>query len=410
MFSVDNFYDFLDSHYGWTKNKTMLWRFYPHGSKNFADLRPFYDNQKFNINRGHFHSCFGAIILHDQEPFMPTLIDTYGQNRYERKKEPVWLEMTKKELLLTPTRSTAWPIFCHSELNSKDIKYASHAGMIDCYYFWHGFVARDWFRHWRHHPDIVHRDRWKYRFLLYARDHSGTREYRKDIINALSGLKDQIKYSWDGQGVVGSDYSAKIVVDDAIQSAVHIVSETVFNSEKIHLTEKIFKPMVMGQPFVLFAGPRSLEYLRKYGFQTFDSVWDESYDLETDHGLRKQKILNLIKTLAGKSPGDFADIMQECQNIVDHNRQHFFSTEFEKILLDELHINMRAALDLQKEKMLSDPGGSYFYVADSLLKRNLAWPAMVDTCIRGISKELHYLQPMRWEKVCQQYSWAKLLF
>jgi hypothetical protein len=409
MFSVDNFYDFLDSHYGWTKNKTMLWRFYPHGSKNFADLHPFYDDQKFNINRGHFHSCFGAVILHDQEPFMPALIDTYRQNRYDRKKEQSWNELTWKELFLNPTRSTSWPIFCHSETNSRDIQYLSHIGMIECYYFWHGLVARDWFRHWRLHPDLMQQNSWTHRFLLYARDHSGTRRYRRSVIDSLQTLKSQIRYNWEGDRAVGSDYSAKIVIKDACETAIHIVSETVFESEKIHLTEKVFKPMVMRQPFVLFAGPGSLEYLRKYGFRTFNSVWDESYDQETDHHCRKQKILDLIDSLAKKSPSEFQDIMQRCQVIIDHNREHFFSDAFEKILLHELHTNMQKSLCIQKQKLQEDPGGSYFHIVDSLMQRNVALPSMISVCIHGISKEISRLQPRRWEKICQRYSWAMAL-
>jgi pimeloyl-ACP methyl ester carboxylesterase len=72
------------------------------------------------------------------------------------------------------------------------------------------------------------------------------------------------------------------------------VAETVFN-QKVHLTEKIFKPIVMLQPFIVFAGPGSLKYLQSYGFQTFSAIWDESYDEEVDSSTRLEKIINGYK-------------------------------------------------------------------------------------------------------------------
>ena len=73
----------------------------------------------------------------------------------------------------------------------------------------------------------------------------------------------------------------------------------------------------MRQPFIVFAAPRMLEYLRSYGFKTFDTVWDESYDQETDHDSRKLKILKLINDLSLMSDFEFSKIVNRCQEIVD---------------------------------------------------------------------------------------------
>jgi hypothetical protein len=59
-------------------------------------------------------------------------------------------------------------------------------------------------------------------------------------------------------------------------SFLHIVNETVV--DKQHLTEKIFKPIVLKQPFVLMGGQGTLQYLRDYGFKTFKKWFDEDYD------------------------------------------------------------------------------------------------------------------------------------
>ena len=44
------------------------------------------------------------------------------------------------------------------------------------------------------------------------------------------------------------------------------------------LTEKTFKPIRHGQPFVLFAPPGSLAQLRGLGYRTYDAYMDNSYD------------------------------------------------------------------------------------------------------------------------------------
>lgn len=132
--------------------------------------------------------------------------------------------------------------------------------------------------------------------------------------------------------------------------------------------------MVMMQPFVLFSGPGSLEYLRNYGFKTFNDVWDESYDLETDHKKRYQILIDLIYDLSTRTNDQLQSMMEKIRPIVEHNRQHFYSEYFEKQLLDELHGNMEECLRRQKEKTTLMPGGSWLYVQDKLIDRGVPIP------------------------------------
>ena len=406
MFSVNNFYDFFSSYYGWEKTKTMPWVFKTHGSKNLLDLKPYYDEKEY-INNQFEWPMHGTMILHDQEPCSVNAIHTYKSNESVTKKYDMYQLLNKKELLLSKTASCSWPIFCHSEHNSMDIKYIRHLGLIDCHYFWHGLVSRDWFRHWKHHGDLGQSRAWKQRFLLYARDHTGSRQYRKSMIELLTPLQDQIQYNWHGSNVVDSSYSAKIVVKDAVDTAVHIVAETVFDQNKVHLTEKIFKPIVMRQPFVVFAGAGSLEYLRRYGFQTFDSVWDESYDHEADHQIRSNKILKLITDLSNQSEEQFKRTIDQCRSIVQHNVEHFFSNQFEKILLEELHQNVTHSIDLQQQRQIEDPGGGLFFALDSVYNRNAELDPDMTQYFKSIASHISQAQPQRYQEICKKYPWAK---
>ena len=406
MFSVNNFYDFFSSYYGWEQTKTIPWVFRKHGSKNLLDLKPYYDEKEY-IDNQYKWPMHGTIILHDQEPFSINAVDTYRSNLLDQEKSNLYKPLNKKELLLSITLSSSWPIFCHSEHNSMDIKYIRHLGLIDCHYFWHGLVARDWFRHWKYHGKLDQSRSWSQRFLLYARDHTGSRQYRKSIIESLTPLQDQIRYNWHGVDIVDSSYSAKIVVEDAVDTAVHIVAETIFDQNKVHLTEKIFKPIVMRQPFVVFAGAGALAYLRRYGFQTFDSVWDESYDHEPDHQIRASKILKLISSLNNQSEEQFKNTIDQCHSIVRHNVDHFFSNQFEEILLKELHQNVTHSIDLQQQRQIEDPGGGLFSALDSVYKRNTQLEVGMDQYFKRIASHINQIQPTRYQQICKKYPWAK---
>jgi hypothetical protein len=89
-------------------------------------------------------------------------------------------------------------------------------------------------------------------------------------------------------------------------------------------------------PFVLVSTANSLEYLRGYGFKTFDSIWDESYDIEQDDTKRLVKIADLLKQLDSMSVDAKQDLFNQALPIIQHNYNHFYNGAFESILWQEL--------------------------------------------------------------------------
>jgi hypothetical protein len=204
---------------------------------------------------------------------------------------------------------------------------------------------------------------------------------------------------------IGPESSATISIDDSQTSAVHIVAETIFDKNKIHLTEKIFKPMVMMQPFIVFGGAGSLQYMRNYGFETFGDIWDESYDLESDHLRRYQMIKQLILNLGKLSKTRFNKLLTKCQQIVLHNQRHFFSDAFEKILLDELKTNMRISLARQDIKTKLYPGGSCLHLFDKVIDRGAELPGPRIKRLKDILEYLKLNDQGRLNAICQQHPW-----
>jgi hypothetical protein len=124
--------------------------------------------------------------------------------------------------------------------------------------------------------------------------------------------------------------------DEAADSLVYVPTETVYFGRRLHITEKTFRAIALEMPFVLVAPAGSLAYLREYGFQTFESVFDESYDLETNDLRRIEQVTALLKSLDQMSMEQRLEIHQACLPIVEHNYNHFYRGGFANVLWQEL--------------------------------------------------------------------------
>ena len=50
------------------------------------------------------------------------------------------------------------------------------------------------------------------------------------------------------------------------------------HSDVLYCTEKIYKPIIYGQPFMTIGPVGILEHLKGMGYETFEGLFDESYD------------------------------------------------------------------------------------------------------------------------------------
>jgi hypothetical protein len=123
--------------------------------------------------------------------------------------------------------------------------------------------------------------------------------------------------------------------DESAESLLYLVTETVATGRRHHLTEKSFKPIALGMPFVIVGTQGSLEYLRSYGFRTFGNIWDESYDSANDD-VRIERIAELLKSLDVLSIEAKQELFDAAQEVIEHNWNHFYNGGFETVLWKEL--------------------------------------------------------------------------
>ena len=266
-------------------------------------------------------------------------------------------------------------ILVHSETNSQIISKSAEYGYVPVHWLCHAVISQDWYRFAEHDPSLaIDTANPPYQFLIYNRAWSGSREYRLKFAEMLvqSGLIDSCLTSlamkendlhwsqyrcsnpvWQTQLDIGkffqpneslSSASADYQQDDYNRTAIEVVLETWFDDQKNHLTEKTFRPIAVGQPFILASTPRSLQYLRSYGFETFCPWIDESYDLVDDAMARLQAITREMLRLQSMPQMEFEKVRQNCRNIALRNKQRFFSNEFFQQVIAELRDGMTHAI------------------------------------------------------------------
>jgi hypothetical protein len=170
------------------------------------------------------------------------------------------------------------------------------------------------------------------------------RHQNKEIFNHTHENIDLLRdsYKIDGEEPTGS-MSTYIDIQNCQRAFVHVVSETSFYNGKQHLTEKIFKPIVAMQPFLLLGAYGNLAYLRDYGFKTFGDFWDEGYDNITDDVQRIDEVFKILQNLSELSYQEQCALRQEMKPIIEHNANVFYY-KLKNTVVNELTTNLKIEL------------------------------------------------------------------
>ena len=110
-------------------------------------------------------------------------------------------------------------------------------------------------------------------------------------------------------------------------SYVQVVNESLchYNPNHMFVNEKTFKPIACLQPFIINGMPGTLKHLHELGFKTFSAWWDESYDQETDFGIRLEKIISVVDTLTKLSHEELISMLNDMKDILEYNRKHLIA-------------------------------------------------------------------------------------
>jgi hypothetical protein len=205
-------------------------------------------------------------------------------------------------------------------------------------------------------PDIINlnQDLKKFLFLMPI---NRRREWRIDFVESLGhDLLDKSRYSLVCNGITLESntldekqrlsypdwYIESGISDDTSGPDVYQrlfdplwYSETYFSmvlettidkkSSEIFITEKTFKPIMHGHPFMIYGQAGILAELKRWGFETYENIFDEEYDNIEDNEQRKNKIIDNIRNVDSSQ-----FVTKLTLEKILHNRNLFFNDQFYK--------------------------------------------------------------------------------
>jgi hypothetical protein len=118
-----------------------------------------------------------------------------------------------------------------------------------------------------------------------------------------------------------------------LDSCINLVTETSYNNNELFISEKILKPILNYQPFIVLGPVNYLKELKKLGFKTFSEFWDESYDTIEEGRDRYFKISELILKLNSFDINKINELYQQTKEICIYNKNHFNQMKMDGISL-----------------------------------------------------------------------------
>ena len=131
--------------------------------------------------------------------------------------------------------------------------------------------------------------------------------------------------AWHNRGMTAQHYA---------DTYFNIVTETWPADPSFFVTEKIFKPIVNLQPFVVCGLPGNIKYLKEKGYETFDEWFVPDYDSVLDQSKRMYYLTREITRIASLSHDELHKKYQLTWEKCLHNRKKFFATNHAEGFID----------------------------------------------------------------------------
>tara|TARA_B100002019_G_C21245089_1_gene587837 strand:- start:287 stop:1477 length:1191 start_codon:yes stop_codon:yes gene_type:complete len=169
----------------------------------------------------------------------------------------------------------------------------------------------------------------------------GKKRHRTSLIDTIinNNLQEKGYFSYVSKGItldIGSEEDRQGDNDVLVKwfaglnhlyadSYFNFTTETLFHEQSIRFSEKIFKPILYQQPFLMYSSPLMLKKFKELGYKTFDEWFDESYDEEVDDDKRLKILNDEVVRLCSLSLDDVRKIFLETREVSDYNIQHLLN-------------------------------------------------------------------------------------
>lgn len=169
-------------------------------------------------------------------------------------------------------------------------------------------------------------------YNTWANTYNGYQMWENIYPNIMSETYDIL----DVEDISAANPTMEIPVDYCKKSFLYIVTETHTNIESIFLSEKSYKPMRVGLPFIILGSPGTLDLLKKLGFKTFSNWINEDYDLPLELEQRIDIIVEEINKFNNMTNIERLKIREEMNDTIAHNYKHLYKCKFNSDLIEAL--------------------------------------------------------------------------
>jgi len=190
-------------------------------------------------------------------------------------------------------------------------------------------------------------------FHAYETDNTRPPDYRDEFLNHESTLKslgsdinDLMSYISKPKTTDHSIQRTDSVVQHhmmhmASYSDIHSKSllsisndSSAISTDEIYVTEKTFLNYALGRPFLINGNKDSLKWLNRYfGFQSFNSLFDESYDDIDNYLERADFVINELDKFCSLSFSKAKEKITDLKPVFDHNRKIYMSIPHKNLFM-----------------------------------------------------------------------------
>lgn len=113
-------------------------------------------------------------------------------------------------------------------------------------------------------------------------------------------------------------------IDPMLYSSTFIstITETLCQPDSLMITEKTFRSIAIGHPFMIVGSSGMLAELKNMGYKTFGSWLNEDYDRTDNLKVKLTIIIDNLKMFATMPLADLVKIRQEMHDTIMHNKKH----------------------------------------------------------------------------------------
>ena len=111
-----------------------------------------------------------------------------------------------------------------------------------------------------------------------------------------------------------------LTAEPYIDTYFSLVTETVFSYPYSFRTEKMWKPIVMGHPWIAVANAGYYRDLHNLGFKSFGHLIDESFDQLENNQQRIERITQVVEDLCRQ---DLSKFLEAAKDVCKYNQQQF---------------------------------------------------------------------------------------